>query len=136
MQTYFRRGGVLLLGLFVAVLLLEGGLRLAAGVFMWSQSRQNRAALEDGGEIVVLCIGESTTAMGANGDPAYPELLQEVHFVDNEASFTEALLSIPYEELFGDMCYGDFGHATRRGNLILATGIAGVIWAEVLGQQP
>ena len=52
---------------------------------------------------------------------------ETVWFVDNEASFEQALAEQPYETIFADHCYGDFGHATERGNEILASNIAAVI---------
>jgi tetratricopeptide (TPR) repeat protein len=54
-----------------------------------------------------------------------------VVFVDNEATFREALAERPYEELFWDNCYGDFGHCTRDGNRLLAESIATVILEQV-----
>ncbi len=48
----------------------------------------------------------------------------ETVIVDNERVFERALLETPYEELFWDRCYGDFGHGTRRGNRLLAENVA------------
>ena len=48
----------------------------------------------------------------------------DVLFVDNEASFREALQQHPYDALFWDHCYGDMGHATRLGNRLLAENVA------------
>jgi len=45
-------------------------------------------------------------------------------FVDNEEVFREALAREPYEALFTDRIYLDFGHATARGNRILAERVA------------
>ena len=51
---------------------------------------------------------------------------ERVIFVDNESSFKQALATSSYQALFWDNCYGDFGHATRQGNHLLAENIA---WA-------
>lgn len=54
-----------------------------------------------------------------------------VPMVDNEASFRDALAEHPYDALFWDNCYGDFGHLTRAGNRILAENVAEVILGQV-----
>jgi len=69
---------VVLLGLLFALGVLEVGLRVSGALFVWTQERRNQHAMEEGGEFVVLCIGESTTAMSYQGDPSYPEVLEEV----------------------------------------------------------
>ena len=66
----------LLVGGVVALLLLEGGLRFAGATFLWSQQRSNRQAMAAGGAVTVLCVGESTTAMG--GPESYPAQLEQV----------------------------------------------------------
>ncbi|OGQ89261.1 MAG: hypothetical protein A2289_07880 [Deltaproteobacteria bacterium RIFOXYA12_FULL_58_15] len=45
-------------------------------------------------------------------------------FVDNEARFEDALRRMPYEQVFMDRCYGDFGHATEFGRRMLAQSVA------------
>ncbi len=54
-----------------------------------------------------------------------------VIFVDNESVFKEALKKASYKEYFRDICNGDFGHCTDKGNWLLATNIADVILKEV-----
>ncbi len=49
--------------------------------------------------------------------------------VDNRQVFEQALADAPYEALFWDTCHGDFGHATRRGNRLLAENVADAILA-------
>jgi tetratricopeptide (TPR) repeat protein len=51
----------------------------------------------------------------------------DVAFVDNEALFRDALAEEPYETLFWDACFGDFGHTTERGSRLLAGNVARVI---------
>ena len=50
-----------------------------------------------------------------------------VVLVDNEARFEEAVAEYGYDTIFVDSCYGDFGHATPQGNLILAEQVAEVV---------
>ena len=56
------------------------------------------------------------------------------YFVNNEATFREALAQVAYDELFWDNCYGDFGHCTRKGNRMLAENIADVILGEIYAE--
>jgi len=58
-------------GLALGLLLLEGGMRLAGFVILRLQEWENREALRAGGEVAILCLGESTTAGG------YPAFLAE-----------------------------------------------------------
>jgi tetratricopeptide (TPR) repeat protein len=65
------------LGVVLAFGLLEGGLRAAGMVFLARQEARNRAARAASGDAAtVLCIGESTTALG--GADSYPSQLQDV----------------------------------------------------------
>ncbi|MBD3264485.1 MAG: tetratricopeptide repeat protein [Candidatus Omnitrophica bacterium] len=54
-------------------------------------------------------------------------------FVDNEDIFKKAINEEGYGDYFQDNFAGDFGHATKKGNKLLAGNIAGVILKEVLG---
>ncbi len=78
--TWRRKSLALILGVLCTLVVLEVLLRAGGAAFLWFQDYRNEKALEDGADFVVLCIGESTTAHGANGDPAtgYPALLEEV----------------------------------------------------------
>ena len=80
MIRFAQRLGVFAAGLAITLLLVEGGLRLAGWVFTHAQEERNRKAIEEGGDTVILCIGESTTAHGADVglDNAYPALLGEL----------------------------------------------------------
>ncbi len=66
------------LGLFLTLLLLEIGLRLGGFIFLLRQSQANQlsVATSPQNEFRILCIGESTTALG--GDSSYPALLEKV----------------------------------------------------------
>lgn len=50
-----------------------------------------------------------------------------VTLVDNQTPFRTALRTAPYDELFTDVFAGDFGHATARGNRLLADTVAQAI---------
>ncbi|MFH1799472.1 MAG: tetratricopeptide repeat protein [Candidatus Omnitrophota bacterium] len=58
-----------------------------------------------------------------------------VIFVDNERVFKDALRKGSYKEYFKDMFAGDFGHCTRKGNMLLAQNIADVILKEVFNKE-
>jgi len=78
-------------GTVVALLLLEVGMRAAGRILLWLQERGNRpqALDSDRRTIGILCIGESTTAMGgspgAMGDPvdSYPRQLERILNADS-----------------------------------------------------
>jgi tetratricopeptide (TPR) repeat protein len=57
-----------------------------------------------------------------------------VIFVDNEQVFKEAIKRSGYKEYFIDVFAGDFGHCTRKGNMLLAQNIADVILREVFNK--
>src|SRR3989338_1292611 len=73
-----RKTGLIIFGLFFGVLMLEAGLRLAGFTYLAWQDYQNSRALkkEDKGEYRILCLGESTTALG--GEDAYPRQLERI----------------------------------------------------------
>jgi len=56
---------------------------------------------------------------------------QGIIFVDNEKIFKDALSRDGYDYYFYDHFGGDFGHATRQGNKLLAENIAGAILKEI-----
>ena len=68
-------------------------------------------------------LGGSVLAVSGNPD---------LFLVDNEGVFKKALKSASYEELFADDFAGSFGHATKKGNFILASNIAETIMNKVL----
>lgn len=67
--------GLFLVGIILAPILLELGLRLGGFIFLSLQERKNQASLNQG-ELRVLCLGESTSALG--GDDAYPRQLERI----------------------------------------------------------
>jgi len=56
---------------------------------------------------------------------------QGIIFVDNEKIFKDALSRDGYDYYFYDHFGGDFGHATKQGNKLLAENIADAILKEV-----
>lgn len=64
------------LGLVLAFVTLEVGLRAAGTVWLWARSRENAALLADDSTTRVLCVGESTTALG--GADSYPRQLERI----------------------------------------------------------
>src|SRR5712691_1423595 len=71
-----QRVALALFGLCLALALLEGGLRVAGWLFLRLQEQRNQASLADGRPYRVLCLGESTTALG--GEDAYPRQLERI----------------------------------------------------------
>lgn len=64
---------LVILGIGLSLLLLEVGLRLGGFLFARMQDRANQGDL-GAGEFRILCIGESTTALG--GEDSYPSQLE------------------------------------------------------------
>lgn len=57
---------------------------------------------------------------------------RDIIFVDNEEIFKEALKGSAYDEYFVDIFAGDFGHATSKGNYLIAQNIANVLHGSYL----
>ncbi len=55
--------------------------------------------------------------------------------VDNEGIFKEALKDGRYQDYFVDKFAGDFGHCTRKGNMLLANNIAQAIIKEYFNDK-
>jgi tetratricopeptide (TPR) repeat protein len=52
---------------------------------------------------------------------------EEVTFVSNELNFKNALMNYSYDKLFVDIFAGSFGHASKKGNLLIAENVANTI---------
>ena len=74
--TRKQKIGLILFGLFLSVALLESGLRLGGFIFYSAQAHRNWQATKQKGTYRILCLGESTTALG--GDDSYPSQLEEI----------------------------------------------------------
>ncbi len=64
-----------LLSLFSFLILLEAGLRVGGFIFTLQKEQRNKISLKDN-EFRILCLGESTTAIG--GENSYPSQLQAI----------------------------------------------------------
>ena len=69
-----ERVALVALGCGLALALLETGLRVAGRLWSWQRERANVVATDGADTIRVLCVGESTTALG--GPDAYPRKLE------------------------------------------------------------
>ena len=67
---------LIIFGLFLCLALLEIGLRIGGFVFLSLQEHRNRIALKQKGAYRIMCLGESTTAIG--GEDSYPSQLEEI----------------------------------------------------------
>jgi len=74
--TLGQKIALLLFGLLLGLILLEIGLRTAGFVFTYLQERDNQRSLKDRNEYIILCLGESTTAIG--GKNSYPRQLEKI----------------------------------------------------------
>lgn len=63
------------LGVCLALVFLEVGLRMAGGVVLYLQERHNHLSFNQN-EYRILCLGESTTALG--GEDSYPSQLEQM----------------------------------------------------------
>ncbi len=63
-------------GLFLCIVLLEIGLRVGGFVLLSLQEYRNTISLRQKGEYRIMCLGESTTALG--GEYAYPRQLEKI----------------------------------------------------------
>jgi len=73
--TLKQRIFLMILGIFLTLVLLEVGLRVGGGIFTARQSQRNKVLLQEDG-FRILCIGESTTALG--GTNSYPSQLEAI----------------------------------------------------------
>lgn len=74
--TFAQKIGLFFFSLGVTLLILEAVLRLGGWVFLSLQEGKNRQNLSVNGEYRILCLGESTTALG--GDNSYPRQLERI----------------------------------------------------------
>ncbi len=73
--TIKQKIGLIFLGVFIALVLLEFSLRVGGYVIISMQRAGNK--IEDG-EYVILCLGESTTAELLNGQGSWPQELEKI----------------------------------------------------------
>ena len=73
---WWHKAILVLAGLLLGLILVEAGLRIAGGVMQYMMNRENRITLDGNGDIRILCLGESTTALG--GLQSYPRQLENI----------------------------------------------------------
>lgn len=69
--------GLVLFGLTLSVVLLEGALRIGGVLILSIQEYMNIVSARQEGTYRILCLGESTTALGSSSKP-YPSQLEEI----------------------------------------------------------
>ena len=74
--TFAQKVSLLLLGIGLMLIVMEVFLRLAGGIFFYIQEHRNKIPEQSANVYRVLCIGESTTALG--GESSYPTQLEEL----------------------------------------------------------
>jgi len=74
--TQRQKIALVFLGFLLTIILLESGLRLGGFVLTYIQEHKNRIALKQQDAFRVMCIGESTTAIG--GKDSYPSQLEKI----------------------------------------------------------
>jgi len=67
---------LIIFGLFLFLILLEVGLCLGRIIFLSLQEYRNRVSIKQRGAYRIMCLGESTTALG--GKYSYPSQLEEI----------------------------------------------------------
>ncbi|MCK5493746.1 MAG: hypothetical protein KAJ14_11610 [Candidatus Omnitrophica bacterium] len=67
---------LVILGVFLSLVFLEGGLRAGGFVLSSFQERRNRISIEKKSVYRIMCLGESTTALG--DDDSYPSQLEKI----------------------------------------------------------
>jgi len=66
-------------------------------------------------------------SLGINDLKSMFEGNENITFVSNEENFKKTLETGKYEDYFVDKCGGNFGHATLKGNKLIAENVANVI---------
>lgn len=85
---------LIIVGLFLSLLLLEAGLRIAGWILSFRQEYRNKISIQQKGTYRILCLGESTTAFG--GKFSYPRQLETIlNNYDIGTSFSVVNLGVP-----------------------------------------
>jgi len=75
-SAFTEKSLLILLGIFLSLIFLEAGLRLGGFIFLSVQDRRNTISLSQKSTCTILCLGESTTALG--GAYSYPSQLERI----------------------------------------------------------
>ena len=76
LTTFGQKTALIIFGLILSIVLLELGLRLGGFAFTFLQERYNSRLSRQKDSYIILCLGESTTAMG--GKYSYPRQLEKI----------------------------------------------------------
>ena len=71
-----QKASLVFFGLCLAIIILEIGLRLGSFTILSIQEYRNQQSIKQKGAYRIICLGESTTALG--GENSYPSQLEEV----------------------------------------------------------
>ena len=74
--SFRKKLSLIIFGLLISFVLLEAGLRLGGFIISSLQEDRNQASLKQKASYRIMCLGESTTAMG--GRYSYPSQLEMV----------------------------------------------------------
>ncbi len=74
--TVLQKIGLFFFALILTLFFLEITLRLGGWAFLALQENSNRKSVNSDGEFRILCLGESTTALG--GENSYPRQLEKI----------------------------------------------------------
>lgn len=74
---FFQRISLGIFGIFLSLVFLEIGLRIASRVFLLSLEHRNKISIGQKDTYRILCLGESTTVLGL-GEQSYPSQLQNI----------------------------------------------------------
>jgi len=76
--------GLVALGIFLSLALIEGAMRLAGFTILFIQEYQNKNSIRSKEAYVIMCLGESTTANdGLNGTHCYTRQLKDILNTEN-----------------------------------------------------
>jgi tetratricopeptide (TPR) repeat protein len=76
MSTQRQKIALIVFGVFLFFVLLEGGMRLGGLILSLLQEHRNQVSLKHKDVFRIMCLGESTTAQG--GPDSYPSQLEEI----------------------------------------------------------
>ncbi|MCA9393594.1 MAG: glycosyltransferase [Candidatus Omnitrophica bacterium] len=134
--SWAGKAGLLILGCFLTLVVLEVGMRTSGALITTAQSLQNRLAVRDDSRYRILCVGESTTFFGTY-NYAYPHMLEEIlnqHPAGSEYRvFNEGQIGTDTDEILEDLS----DHLRRyRPHMVIAMMGVNDAFGEDLGTVP
>ena len=108
--SFRKKLSLIIFGLLISFVLLEAGLRLGGFIISSLQEDRNQASLKQKASYRIMCLGESTTAMG--GRYSYPSQLEMVlNERDEGMKFSVIYNSMAYSPY---RCYYNIDILTRN----------------------